>query len=95
MEGTPGLNTSWQDQISSSGRLINDCNDRWNDAGRPHHCAVEKQGDKNHKDVGCIHERTCDFAPAENLLIGPISVSVATPVISKVTAIHLSLFFRE
>ena len=89
-----GICTSWRDHISNK-RLINACNKRWNDTVTPHHCTIEKQGDKKHEDVGRIRERTCGFAPTENLLIGPIGVSVAAPVIRKVTAVGFALFFCE
>ena len=69
--------------------------ERWSDAAISHRCAGEKKGKKKHKDVGGIRERACDFAPTEYLFIGAISVSVATPVVSKVTAICLALLFCE
>jgi hypothetical protein len=68
---------------------------RWDDAVTTHRCAIEEQGEKKHKDVGRIRERTCDFAPTEYLLIGPVGVGVTTPVISKVSAICLTLVVCE
>jgi hypothetical protein len=68
---------------------------RWDYAVTTHRCAIEEQGDKKYEDVGRIRDRTGDFAPTEHPLIGPISVGVATPVISKVSAICLALVFCE
>ena len=88
------MNTSSRDRIANE-RLINGRKKRWDDVATPHRCAIEKQGEKKHEDMRRIRERTCDFAPTENFLIGPIDVGIATPVISKVTAIYLALFCCE
>ena len=68
---------------------------RRNGAVTPHRCTTEKQGDKKHQDVGRIRERTCHFAPIEDLFIGAIGVDVATPVIRKFTAVCLPFVFSE
>lgn len=56
---------------------------------------IEEQGNCEHENVGCICERAGDFTPTEYLLMFAVGVSVTTPIIRKVSAICLALFFGE
>jgi len=64
-------------------------------ADHSHRYAVEEQGDGHHKNMRRICEDTCDFAPTEHLFIFAIGVGVTTPIICKVSAIHLALLLGE
>jgi hypothetical protein len=64
-------------------------------AEHSHRYAVEEQGNGRHKSMRRICENTCDFAPTEHLFIFAIGVGVTTPIICKVSAIHLALLLGE
>jgi hypothetical protein len=64
-------------------------------AEHSHRHAVEEQGNGHRKNMRRICENTCDFAPAEHLFIFAIGVGVTTPIICKVSAIHLALLLSK
>jgi hypothetical protein len=56
-------------------------------AEQSHRYAVEEQESGCHKNMRRICEDTCDFAPAEHLIVLAIRVGVTTPIIRQISAI--------
>ena len=51
-----------------------------------HRYAVEEQENGCHKNMRRICEDTCDFAPAEHLIVFAIRVGITTPIIGQISA---------
>jgi hypothetical protein len=64
-------------------------------AKHSHRYADEEEGKAHQKNMRRICKNTCNFAPAEHLIVFAIGVGITAPIISKVLAICLAFLLGE